>query len=154
MLRRVSTGKYDQADRLLREALQYERKQEDTLNRRNGIANTLGWMAANLVLQKRYEEAEPLARQALRSPYAGNIHHHYWECVLGAALLGQQKFAEAEVFLLRGYEGLKRAVAILPTWRRRLTEAGGWIVRLYEATNQPDKAQSWQERILQDQCKE
>jgi tetratricopeptide (TPR) repeat protein len=150
----VRAGKYDQADRLLRDALQADQKLKDSLDQRIGVANTHGWMAESLVLQKRFGEAEPLARQALRSPFPwGSQHHHNWEGVLGAALLGQRNYAEAEVFLLRSYAGLKQAVSIVPMQRMRLAKVGEWIVGLYEATNQPEKAHSWQERILQDQSK-
>jgi hypothetical protein len=30
--------------------------------------------------------------------------------------------------------------------KRRVTEIGSWIIRLYEATNQPDKAREWREK--------
>jgi len=44
--------------------------------------------------------------------------------MLGAALLGQKKYAEAEPLLIDGYEGMKQREQTIP-WqaRARLTEA-------------------------------
>ena len=68
----------------------------------------------NLLLQHRYSEAEQLAREAIalfeKSP--GDFvdwQLPYVKSVLGGALLGQKKYAEAEPLLLQGYEGMKRA---------------------------------------------
>jgi hypothetical protein len=62
--------------------------------------------------------------------------------MLGEALLGQSKLAEAEPLLVQGYEGLKaREASILPEVRtQRLSEAGRRVIRLYAALNQPGKA--------------
>ena len=44
--------------------------------------------------------------------------------MLGGALLGQKKYAEAEPLLLAGYEGMKqREAKIPPEGKVRLTEA-------------------------------
>jgi non-specific serine/threonine protein kinase/serine/threonine-protein kinase len=146
----VRAGKYDQADHLLRDALQWEQNQKDSLSHRDGIANNLGRMAISLVFQERYKLAEPLARQALGSPYSGGLHYHYWEGALGAALLGQGKYVEAEDYLKRSYKGLKQLVAYVPMRQTRLTDVGEWILRLYDATNQPEKARDWREKISQE----
>ncbi len=34
-----------------------------------------------------------------------------------------------------------------PAVRKRMTEVAGWLVRLYEATKQPEKAREWQEKV-------
>jgi hypothetical protein len=101
----------------------------------------------NLLLQGRYDEAEPLAREAIAMNITGDLKHYYWVSALGAIRLGQQKYAEAEPLLLKGYEGMKRVEAVHPAVRKRLPEVGGWIVRLYEATDQPEKARVWRERL-------
>jgi hypothetical protein len=36
---------------------------------------------------------------------------------------------------------------LLPEQKRRMAELVGWIVRLYEATDQPEKAWMWRERV-------
>ena len=53
--------------------------------------------------------------------------------MLGASLLGQEKYAEAEPLLLSGYEGMKqREEMIPPQGKARLTEAIERLVQLYE----------------------
>jgi tetratricopeptide (TPR) repeat protein len=145
-----SAGKLDQADQLLREALELERKHKDCLARRQGIANTLGFLALNLLLQQRYDEAEPHVREAIATfekQRPDGIRRFYWISLFGAVRLGQQRYAEAEPLLLQGYEGMKQRVAIHAGERRRLIEAGAWIVRFYEATNQPEKARLWRDKV-------
>jgi hypothetical protein len=74
--------------------------------------------------------------------------------VLGGALLGQKKYAEAGPLLLQGSEGMKQAEARMTAhWRYRLTEAGERLIRSYEETNQPEKAREWQERLQKDKSK-
>jgi hypothetical protein len=49
--------------------------------------------------------------------------------------------------VLQGYEGMKQREAKLPPLNKWwLTETVERIVRLYEATNQPEKARVWWER--------
>jgi eukaryotic-like serine/threonine-protein kinase len=67
------------------------------------------------------------------------------QSMLGAALLGQKKYTEAEPLLLKGYEGLKQREKSLP--RRvvaRLPEAIDRLIELYKATDKPDEAKKWQ----------
>ena len=63
---------------------------------------------------------------------------------LGAALMGQKKYAEAEPQLLSGYEGMKQREATIPAaGKKRLTESVERLVQHYEATGQKDKADQW-----------
>jgi tetratricopeptide (TPR) repeat protein len=146
----MRVGRFDQADRLLCEVRQYHQNREDSHGRRYHVGNAAGWLALSLVLQERYAEAEPLAREAagFLAKYArNNARRFYYEGVLGAALLGQQKYTEAESILLQAYQGMKRWKGLSPLMIRGLTEVGGWIVQLYEATNQPEKARAWREKV-------
>jgi serine/threonine protein kinase/tetratricopeptide (TPR) repeat protein len=146
----IGAGKFAQADRLLREVRQYHQNRPDSHERRVFAADQDGWLALSLVLQKRYAEAEPLARQAaaVYGRDAPNTGRRFWyEGVLGAALLGQQKYTEAEPILLQAYQGMKRWERMSPQFIRGLAEVGGWIVQFYEATNQPEKAREWQEKL-------
>jgi hypothetical protein len=106
----------------------------------------LGLLALVQVLREHYDEAEALAREA-QALDSAERRRRYYLSVQGAALLGKGKYDAAEPFLLKGYEGMKKWEAYHPAVRRRLTYAGGWIVRLYEATNQPDKARVWRETL-------
>src|SRR5205807_1503229 len=118
-----------------------------SLRRRQQRGNTLGWMALNLLLQQKYAEAEPLVREAVaifEKQRPEDPRRFYWVSLLGAVLVGQRKYTEAEPLLLQGYEGMKqREPTTVAGERRRLTEAGEWVVRFYEATNQPEKARMW-----------
>jgi serine/threonine protein kinase len=144
-------GKLDQAERLLREDLEQTQKLEDSPGRRQQRANALGWLARNLLLQQQYAAAEPLVQEAVA------IHEKqepevprrfYWVSLWGAVLAGQQKYAAAEPLLVQGYEGLKQRETIMGAGgrKRRLAEAGAWVVRFYEMTGQPEKAQAWREK--------
>jgi serine/threonine protein kinase len=144
-------GELDRAERLLQEVLEIELKCEDSFRRRVGIANTRGWLAVNLLLQKRYANAEPLARDVVATfgeQISDNDRYFYWMSVHRAALCGLGRYAEAEPLLLRGYEGMKEREAILPaTALRQMNEAGQRVVDFYKLTQQPEKAQAWLERL-------
>jgi len=144
-------GGLDRAERLLQEALKIELKRADSPGRREGIANTRGWLAVNRLLRERYADAEPLAREVVAAYGEQRSHDHryfYWMSVHGAALCGLGRYAEAEPLLLRGYEGQKEREAIMPaTERRRIAEAGQRVALFYRLTQQPEKAQAWLERL-------
>ena len=65
--------------------------------------------------------------------------------MLGGALLGQKKYADAEpVLLLKGYEGTTLwEKSIPPQGATRIPEALDRLVELYTATNRPDEAKKW-----------
>jgi len=117
---------------------------------RNMQGNTLGLLAVGLLFRGRYDEAETAAREALALCNVGDLKRPYWVSALGAALLGQARYSEAEPLLLQGYEESRRVEGIHPAVGQRVKEIGGWIVRFYETTNQPEKAQRWRERLATD----
>jgi tetratricopeptide (TPR) repeat protein len=139
----------DRADQLLREALDQNRKLEDSLRLRNQRANALGWLALNLLLQERHGDAERIAREVLAIAQTEPFRPFYWKSVLGAALLGQKKYADAEPLLLQGYDGMKQRETGVPEGERRrlLADAGERVVRFYEDTGQPEKARQWREKL-------
>jgi hypothetical protein len=64
---------------------------------------------------------------------------------LGGAILGQQKYAEAEPLLKAGYQGMKaREKTIPPQGISRLPEALDRLIELYIVTNKPDELTKWQ----------
>jgi serine/threonine protein kinase len=66
------------------------------------------------------------------------------ESMLGGSLLGQKKYAEAEPFLLEGYEGMKaREQTIPPQGGSRLPEALDRLVEFYAATGKPEQVKKW-----------
>ncbi|MFI5454537.1 MAG: tetratricopeptide repeat protein [Isosphaerales bacterium] len=68
--------------------------------------------------------------------------------LLGACLLRQKRFSEAEPLLLSGYEGMKAREAKTPAHgTNRLAETGAWIVELYDAWGKKDRADEWRKRL-------
>jgi tetratricopeptide (TPR) repeat protein len=98
-------------------------------------------------------KAEPLLRECLairekRQPDAWRTFDS--KSMLGAALLGQKKYPEAELLLLAGYQGMKqREGTIPPPFKIRLIEALERLVQFYEATGNRDKAKEWQKKLAE-----
>src|SRR5262249_9219459 len=98
-----------------------------------------------------YAAAEPLLIENLsfREAQAADAWEtHQARSLLGAALLGQKRYAEAEPHLLRGYEGMKRREdKIAAQDKVRLTDALERLVQLYDAWNKPDEAARWRTEL-------
>ncbi len=108
----------------------------------------LGW---NLLQQQKWAEAEAvlkdcLAKREKQQPQAWGTFNT--KSMLGAALVGQEKYSEAETLLLNGYEGMQQRVNEIPAAVRteRLAEARDRLVRLYEAWGKPEEATKWREK--------
>jgi eukaryotic-like serine/threonine-protein kinase len=96
-------------------------------------------------------EAEPLLREclAIRESKAPDEWRTFnAKSLLGGALLGQQKYAEAEPLLLQGYEGMKQRETKIPAnAKKRLAEAAERLATLYEAIGRADEARAWREKL-------
>jgi tetratricopeptide (TPR) repeat protein len=152
-------GKLDEAYRLLARTLEHDRQRRDSPGQQS-LAHTLEHMSLIVLLQNRPAEAEPLAREALAlwennpTEVEAEWRRPYTISLLGGTLLGQKKYADAEPLLLQGYEGMRRAEAmIIAPWRFRLAEAGERLVRFYVETGQPEKARAWREKLQEDTSK-
>jgi tetratricopeptide (TPR) repeat protein/predicted Ser/Thr protein kinase len=101
--------------------------------------------------QKKYTEAEALLREARNNneKAAADTWERYWNLnLLGASLAGQSQYAEAELLLLSGYQGMMQREAAVPLEDRLvLSQAGERIVQLYENWQKPEKAAEWRERL-------
>ncbi|MDX1961813.1 MAG: protein kinase [Pirellulales bacterium] len=97
----------------------------------------------NLMQLNSYAEAEPLLRQCLAIYKAKSPDH--WEAfhvqsLLGAALLGQKKYSQAEPLLLSGYRGMQERDAHIPALSKsRLTNALDHLVTLYQTLGEESK---------------
>jgi serine/threonine protein kinase len=70
--------------------------------------------------------------------------------LLGAALLDQKRYAEAEPLLLTGYQGMKeREAKISPGYKIRLVEDAERLIQLYAATGNQDKAKEWRKKLAE-----
>jgi tetratricopeptide (TPR) repeat protein len=107
---------------------------------------TLGKM---LVVRKACTEAEPILREALaiRELMLPNDWRTFnTKSLLGRALFGQKKYADAEPLLRAGYEGTKlRAETMSPFRRYYLRVTLDCLIALAEATGKADQAKAWQE---------
>ena len=69
--------------------------------------------------------------------------------LLGAALAGQKKYADAEPLLLAGYEGMKAEEKDHPAGGedQHLPDAIRRLIDLYTAWSKPDKAAEWRAKL-------
>ncbi len=111
-------------------------------------SSALAVLGLNLLNQKKCTEAEPFVREALtirEKNEPDDWRTFNTQSLLGGTLLGQQKFADAEPLLLKGYEGMKqRESTIPPQGRTRIPEALDRLIDLYTQMENPDEAKKWQ----------
>jgi tetratricopeptide (TPR) repeat protein len=115
-------------------------------------ADELEVHGADLLDRGRHADAGPILRKCLairRKTQPGDWKTFLAQSFLGATLLGQQAYAEAEPLLVAGYEGLKAREMEIPRFfaQYRLPEAGGRVVRLYEAWGRPEEAVAWRSKL-------
>jgi serine/threonine protein kinase/tetratricopeptide (TPR) repeat protein len=110
-------------------------------------AGTAAKAAAELLQAGQAAEAVPLLCEALairekREPAVWTTFDT--QALLGAAIAGQKRYAEAEPLLLAGWEGLQRLEASLPpAAKARMGAIGQELVKLYESTGKLDEATRW-----------
>jgi hypothetical protein len=115
------------------------------------LAEELATASVRLLNCGRDQEAEGYLRESLttrekreRDGWAT----FYTQSLLGRALLGQKRYAEAEPLLLQGYEGMKqREKSIPPQMQARLTGALERLVALYDAWGKKDEAAKWRKEL-------
>ena len=152
----AKAGEYAKLTKYIHKELAEARKPQQPDDDPREIESTLGYVAVGLaqllvpLLQsKAFAEAEALLRECL--PLCEKTLPDDWrtyntKSLLGGALLGQKKYAEAEPLLLAGYEGMKqREKTILPEVARNsvMPAAIDRLIELYTATNKPDEAKKW-----------
>jgi tetratricopeptide (TPR) repeat protein len=108
-------------------------------------------LAALYIKTDNYAAAEPLLREALNTHKKSSTDtwvRYDCQSLLGASLVGQRKYAEAESVLISGYRGMLQRKTTIP-WERRLAvnDAAEWILQLYESWGKPDKAAEWREKV-------
>ena len=102
---------------------------------------------------KKFHEAEPFARECIEirdRTIPDDWRTFNARSFLGASLLGQKKYAEAEPLLLDAYQGMKqREDKIPPSGRLRPKECLQWLVQLSEETNRPEQAAAWKQKLTE-----
>jgi tetratricopeptide (TPR) repeat protein len=145
----LDRGDYARAEPLLREALAGKRRTAGA--DAPVVARLLSWLGVIALKQQKYAEAEVALRECLAirdAKLPDDWSRFNAQSLLGAALLGQGKYAEAEPLLLSGYAGLKqRAATISAEFKDRVPEALERLVQLCEATGKPEEAAKWKKEL-------
>jgi tetratricopeptide (TPR) repeat protein len=156
----ASRGKYAEAEEAYKTDLELKRRRSD---RRSGVdifillvTRGLGWTQLH---DQKYAEAEASLREACtglansKNGFSDHRQRYACESELGASLVGQKDYAEAEPLLLNGYKGLVRTERVLDLMyaahiepRMTAVEAAGWIARMYEEWGKPQQAAEWRQR--------
>jgi serine/threonine protein kinase/tetratricopeptide (TPR) repeat protein len=145
-----NAGDYTSAERAFLEALAIKKRTLAADD--SSLAHTMASLGGNYLRQKRHTEAESMFREclAIREKKEANTWLHFAaQRGLGASLLAQKKYAEAEKYLVQGYEGLRLREATVPPMDRRLiTETLEQIVELYDAWGKPEEAAKWRTEVI------
>jgi len=112
------------------------------------LADQLAQFGLLLLQVKAFPGAEPLFREclAIREKHIPDSWLSFnAQSLLGGALLGQKKYAEAEPLLLKGYEGMKTRAKTVKEGggELRIPQALDRLIELYTALNKPDEVKKW-----------
>jgi hypothetical protein len=112
------------------------------------FAGLLAQVSLDLLRCGQHAAAEPLLRECLairEKTQSDHVATFNTMSLLGRALLGQKKYAEAEPLLLKGYQGMKKQEnSIPPQAKIYLHQALDRLIELYTAMNKPDELKKWQ----------
>jgi serine/threonine protein kinase len=146
-----ASGKLEQALRLYEETLEGIRRKFAVDDVRT--ITTMTEFGKTYLQAGKPEKAEPIFRECLavlEKTQPDNWRTFDTRSLLGAALLGQKKYAAAEPLLLAGYQGMKeREAKVPPLQRRRLIEDPERLLRLYQAMGNQDKANEWRKNLAE-----
>jgi tetratricopeptide (TPR) repeat protein len=147
----VNEGKNAEAEPLSTAAVEVRRRvlgerHPDTLR---SMAN-LGLLYVN---SGRHGQAESLLRTALKSyeqASPDSWERYHCESLLGASLTGQQKYAEAEPFVVDGYRAMVQRKATIPVaGSSALDQAGRRVAQLYRRWGKAAQAAEWAKTLEQ-----
>ena len=130
-----------------------EANYREALRLRPGFPEAHNNFAAALADQRKFAEAELVARESL-ALREKNMPDKWFtfntRSVLGEILAAQKKYTDAEPLLLAGYEGLKQREDRLPAVGKVcLSNAVERLVQLYVATSRPDQAAEWKKKLAE-----
>ena len=116
------------------------------------LARELSWMSLRLIDLRAWDRAERLLRevQAIRERVQPDVWSTFnTKSMLGGALLGQKRYAEAEPLLLAGYRGMQERAAkvIEENGSVRIPQALERLVKLYEAKGDATEAAAWRAKL-------
>ena len=115
------------------------------------LARGLAVLASDLLAEHKFTEAEPLARECLairQKRLPDNWLAFDARSLLGACLLCQKKYADAEPLLISGYEGMRqREDKIGAAGLARVGEALQRLLQLGKETGRSDQAAKWKAEV-------
>jgi tetratricopeptide (TPR) repeat protein len=145
-------GKQAELETLLRETVERRRKLLGDKHPR--LASSLADLADALLIRKKFTEAEPAVRECLAISEKGAPDD--WEAfharsLLGACLLGQKHYAEAEPLLEAGYQGMRQHDEEISRRNkpRDLELALTRLIQLCDETSQSAKAAAWRKALAE-----
>lgn len=144
---RRKQGRLAEAEKIQRELMKALSSTDPSAERIEGR-----YLAEFLFLQKKYPEAEQFAQQAL-TEYSKQKQEtwlrYYAQSLLGAILMEQKRYAEAEPALLSGYEGmLKKKQMMVDDDRESMENAGKWLIDVFRRQGNFAKAAEWSQKIV------
>ena len=144
-----SLGRWADAERVRRETL--ARRRNIPMADKTLWAGDIAWVGHNLLSQAKLSDAENLLREGLTiydSSRPDEWRRFNTMSLLGGALLGQARYADAEALVIQGYQGMKERLVTVPAPQRQfLDEAAGRVIRLYESWGKPEQAKLWRARL-------
>jgi serine/threonine protein kinase len=144
-----STGQWNKAELFRRGTI--ERHRQAKHPDKSLLAIELTGLGRLLLNESRWSEAKPLVREALaiiEKAAPTDWRRYHAMSLLGGALAGRGRYAEAEPLILEGYDGLKdRAGKMQYRDRPLVGEAGQRLIRLYEQWGKPEEASAWKTKL-------
>jgi hypothetical protein len=142
-------GRFADAEPLLATWLEKKRPQRRAPDMQ--VAQALYRLGECRVLLKKYAAAEPPLRYGLAiclKKQPNSFARHGTANLLGAALAGQKKYADAEPLLLDSARALAGAYAKLPPpVQRQVLAVVQRVIDLYDAWDRPDDAAMWRKKL-------
>ncbi len=156
----LKQGKYTQAESLFIKVLEARRRMLGSehadstfLGPESDTTHVLAALGKLRLEQQRYVDAKSFLLEALSGQEEKKNGPASWQrydtqSMLGASLVAQSKFAEAEPLLVAGYKGLIQRKATIP-WESQsvLEQAGERVVQLYNDWGKPEKAATWRDEL-------
>jgi serine/threonine protein kinase/tetratricopeptide (TPR) repeat protein len=151
----AAQAKYAQAEEAFVKLLEFQRRVPGGEAGRLLETRALGWTQLR---QQKYAQAAATLRDACngmqmpRNGLSQSQQRYACESELGASLVGEKEYAEAEPLLLSAFEGLTRTQKqsedpfSRALGRQSPVETAGWIARMYEEWGKSQQATEWRQR--------
>jgi serine/threonine protein kinase len=116
----------------------------------------LEFRGRELLAEGKFVESEAFLRQLLdgqSKARPGSEEVFRAQRLLGASLIGQKRYAEAEPLVLQGYLEMKKwwdvqTEAVTPFRTLFELDALKWLVQLYDGWNKPGEANRWRQELI------